>query len=162
MAAQLRRDVLLLAQRLSQGLAHQSISAARMALPAVAARPAEQLQGSTVTIDLELLAYLCHKGAPYIDMAVDGTGYLPRTVIGVGTFLLDYDGDVDLLTAKQRVTYEKFLLPLLFAVPCQGKANSEGCRGDGLIDADLLLKSYRDGDFRCRLCRTAEAPPTAV
>jgi len=162
MAAQLRRNVLLLAQRLSQGLAHLSISAARKALPAVAARPAEQLRGSTVTIDLELLSYLCHKGAPYIDMAVDGTGYLPRTVIGVGTFLLDYDGDVDLLTAKQRVTYEKFLLPLLFAVPCQGNAHSGGCRGVGLIDADLLLKSYRDGDFRCRLCRTAAAPPTAV
>lgn len=42
-----------------------------------------------------------------------GTGYLARTVIGVGTFLLDHDGDLDLLTAKQRVTFDKFLQPLL-------------------------------------------------
>jgi hypothetical protein len=130
-------------------------------LLAVAAQLAESLMGSMVTIDLELLEYLCHKGAQHIDTAVQGTGYLPRTVIGVGTFLLDYDGDVDLLTAKQRVTYEKFLLPLLMAVPCQGNSNSGECRGDGLIDADLLLKSYRDRDFRCRLCRAAVAPPAA-
>ena len=114
-----------------------------------------------MTIDLELLEYLCHKGVQYIDAAVRGSGYLPRTVIGVGTFLLDYEGDVDLLTAKQRVTYEKFLLPLLMAVPCQGNGNSGECRGDGLIDAELLLKSYRDHDFRCRLCRAAATPAAA-
>ncbi len=44
---------------------------------------------------------------------VAGTGYLPRTVIGVGTFLLDNDGNRDLLTAKQQVTFERFLQPLL-------------------------------------------------
>jgi len=119
------------------------------------------LRRSKVTIDLELLEYLCHKGAQYIDAAVRGSGYLPRTVIGVGTFLLDYEGDVDLLTAKQRVTYERFLLPLLMAVPCQGNSNCGECRGDGLIDTDLLLKSYRDHDFRCRLCRSAAAPAAA-
>ena len=133
-----------------------------MALPALAARQSEKLRGSKVTIDLELFEYLCHKGAPYIATAVDGTGYLPRTVIGVGTFLLDHDGDVDLLTGKQRVTYEKFLLPLLVAVPCQGMAASGECRGDGLIDAELLLKSYRDCDFKCRMCRSAAAPPDAT
>jgi hypothetical protein len=56
-----------------------------------------------------------------------------------------------LLTAKQQVTYDRFLRPLLFEVACQG----ESCRGDGLIEADLLLKSYRDGEFKCRRCREA-------
>ena len=115
-----------------------------------------------MTIDLELLEYLCHKGAQYIDAAVHGTGYLPRTVIGVGTFLLDHDGDVGLLTAKQRITYEKFLQPLLGAVPCQGMGASGACRGDGLIDAEQLLKSYRDRDFKCRACRASVAPPAAT
>ena len=162
MATQLRRDVLLLAQRLPQGLAERIIRALLKASPALAARPLEKLRGSMMTIDLELLEYLCRKGAQYIDAAVQGTGYLPRTVIGVGTFLLDHDGDVDLLTAKQRITYEKFLQPLLGAVPCQGMGASGACRGDGLIDAEQLLKSYRDRDFKCRACRASVAPPAAT
>jgi hypothetical protein len=122
----------------------------------------EKLRGPLMMIDLELLEYLCHKGAQYIDTAVHGTGYLPKTVIGVGTFLLDHDGDVDLLTAKQRITYEKFLLPLLGAVPCQGMGTPGACRGDGLVDAELLLKSYRDRDFKCRVCRAVAAPSAAT
>lgn len=106
-------------------------------------------------LDLDLLEYLCKKGAPYIEKVVEGTGYLSRTVVGVGTFLLDHDGDVDLLTAKQRVTYDRFLRPLLFDVACQ----RDHCHGSGRIEADLLLKCYRDGDFRCRCCREADASP---
>ena len=64
-------------------------------------------------VDLALLNNLIHKRADEIEKSVAGTGYLPRTVIGVGTFLLDNEGDVDLLSAKQRVTFEKFILPLL-------------------------------------------------
>jgi hypothetical protein len=107
----------------------------------------------TMDVDLDLLDYLCHKGVHYIEAAVAGEQYLPRTVIGVGIFLLDHDGNVDLLTAKQRVTFEKILRPLLFDVPCRGSAGAATCRGNGLIEAGLLLKSYRDGEFRCRRCR---------
>ena len=64
-------------------------------------------------IDLELLRHLITKRIDVIEAAVAGTGYLARTVIGVGTFLLDIEGDIDLLTAKQRVTFERFLQPLL-------------------------------------------------
>lgn len=65
-------------------------------------------------INLEKLGDLLTKRTDKIERIVAGTGYLPKTVIGVGTFLLDNDGDLDLLTAKQLVTYEKFLKPLLF------------------------------------------------
>ena len=106
-------------------------------------------------IDLDLLRYLTGKGSHYIEAAVEGTGYLPKTVIGVGTYLLDIDGNVDLLTGKQTVTYERFLKPLLFDVSCQGIAGPETCRGNGLIEPELLPKCYRDGEFRCRLCREA-------
>jgi hypothetical protein len=64
-------------------------------------------------VDLALLRNLISKRADEIEKSVAGTGYLARTVIGVGTFLLDNEGDIDLLSAKQRVTFEKFLLPLL-------------------------------------------------
>lgn len=64
-------------------------------------------------LDLDLVKSILTKHTDEIDQIITGTGYLPRTVIGVGTFLLDNDGDVDLLTAKQRVTFEKFLKPLL-------------------------------------------------
>jgi len=110
-------------------------------------------------VDLDLLDYLCNKGAHHIEAMVAGAQHLPRTVIGVGTFLLDRDGNVDLLTAKQQVTFERFLKPLLVDVACRGTGGPGSCRGDGLIEADLLLKSYRDGEFLCSRCRAAAAPP---
>lgn len=48
-----------------------------------------------------------------IEQAVAGTGYLARTVIGVATFLLDNEGDLSLLSAKQRATFDRFIAPLL-------------------------------------------------
>lgn len=66
-------------------------------------------------VDLALLKNLISKRSDEIEKSVAGTGYLARTVIGVGTFLLDNEGDIDLLSAKQRVTFEKFLKPLLDA-----------------------------------------------
>ncbi len=108
-------------------------------------------------LDLDLLAYLTTKGTRHLEAAVAGTGYLPKTVIGVGIHLLDLDGNLDLLTAKQKVTFEKFLKPLLFDVPCRRLSGPATCEGSGLIEPDLLLKCYRDDDFRCRSCRLAEA-----
>jgi len=64
-------------------------------------------------VDLDKLSTLIHKRADEIEMSVVGTGYLARTVIGVGTYLLDNEGDLDLLSAKQKLTFERFLLPLL-------------------------------------------------
>lgn len=64
-------------------------------------------------INLYKLNHLITKRIDKIERSVAGTGYLPRTVIGVGTFLLDNQGDIDLLTAKQKVTFDKFLKPLL-------------------------------------------------
>ncbi|MBC8018531.1 MAG: hypothetical protein H7X83_08445 [Verrucomicrobia bacterium] len=64
-------------------------------------------------VDLDKLNNLIHKRADEIEKSVVGTGYLPRTVIGVCIFLLDNEGDLDLLSAKQKLTFERFLLPLL-------------------------------------------------
>lgn len=64
-------------------------------------------------LDMEKLRKLLSKRSDEIEKSVAGTGYLAKTVIGVGTFLLDNEGDVDLLSAKQRVTFERFLEPLL-------------------------------------------------
>ncbi|RII26991.1 MAG: hypothetical protein CXR30_15850 [Geobacter sp.] len=64
-------------------------------------------------VDLRQLRNLISKRRNEIEQSVEGTGYLAKTVIGVGTFLLDNEGDVTLLSAKQRATYEKFLKPLL-------------------------------------------------
>ena len=68
-----------------------------------------------MNVDLNLLKNLISKRSDEIDKSVAGTGYLARTVIGVGTFLLDNEGDLDLLSAKQKVIFEKFILPLLAA-----------------------------------------------
>ncbi len=68
-------------------------------------------------IDLHQLQNLITSRRAEIDQIVAGTGYLPRTVIGVGTFLLDNEGNIDLLSAKQLVTFERFLKPLLERSP---------------------------------------------
>ena len=108
-------------------------------------------------IDLNVLAYLLGKGKSYVEKAVQGTGYLPRTVLGVATNLIDTDGNIDLLAPKPRATYEKFLKPLLFDVPCQGLDGPKSCQGNGIIEGELLLKSYRDEELRCSACRAAIA-----
>jgi hypothetical protein len=64
-------------------------------------------------LDLHQLRNLISKRRDEIEQSVAGTGYLARTVIGVGTFLLDNEGNIDLLSAKQLATFEKFLKPLL-------------------------------------------------
>lgn len=64
-------------------------------------------------LDLNLLRKLITKRTNEIEKSVAGTGYLTKTVTGVGHFLLDNEGDIDLLTAKQRVIFDKFIQPLL-------------------------------------------------
>ncbi|MFK5927624.1 MAG: hypothetical protein QM483_13430 [Desulfuromusa sp.] len=64
-------------------------------------------------LNLDRLDHLINKRTDKIKKIIAGTGYLPKTVIGVGTFLLDNEGNIDLLTAKQQVTFERFLKPLL-------------------------------------------------
>jgi hypothetical protein len=66
-----------------------------------------------INVDLDKLSTLIHKRADEIEKSVAGTGYLARTVIGVATYLLDNEGDLDLLSAKQMLTFERFILPLL-------------------------------------------------
>lgn len=68
-------------------------------------------------VDLALLKNLLSKRRDEIEKSVAGTGYLAKTVIGVGTFLLDNEGNTELLSAKQKVTFEKFIEPLLASRP---------------------------------------------
>jgi len=71
-------------------------------------------------INLVLLRQLISRRSDEIQKSVTGTGYLAKTVIGVGTFLLDNEGNIDLLTAKQKITFEKFIKPLL--LPGSGRS----------------------------------------
>ena len=66
-----------------------------------------------MNVDLDKLNTLKHKRAAEIEKSVTGTGYLARTVVGVITFLLDNEGNLELLSAKQKLTFDRFILPLL-------------------------------------------------
>jgi len=66
-------------------------------------------------LDRAKLKNLLSKRGDEIEKSVAGTGYLAKTIIGVGIFLLDNEGDVDLLTSKQKTIFDKFLQPLLDA-----------------------------------------------
>lgn len=68
-----------------------------------------------MNVDIDMMKNLISKRRDEIEQSVAGTGYLAKTVIGVGTFFIDNEGNFDLLTAKQKVIFEKFLLPLLDA-----------------------------------------------
>ena len=68
-----------------------------------------------MTVDMDMLKNLLSKRGDEIARSVAGTGYLAKTVIGVGTFLLDNEGNIDLLTARQKAVFDKFLQPLLAA-----------------------------------------------
>ncbi len=70
---------------------------------------------SHMNVNLKHLKNLISKRSDEIERSVAGTGYIAKTVIGVGTFLLDNEGDIDLMTDKQKVIFEKFILPLLDA-----------------------------------------------
>jgi hypothetical protein len=66
-------------------------------------------------VDLNKLNTLIHKRADEIEKSVSGTGYLARTVMGVCTYLMDNEGDLELLSARQKLTFERFIKPLLDA-----------------------------------------------
>ena len=64
-------------------------------------------------VDQGPLKYLLSRRTAEIEKAVVGSGYLAKTVIGVVTFLLDNEGNFDLLTDKQQVTFDRFIKPML-------------------------------------------------
>ncbi|MDD2853699.1 MAG: hypothetical protein PHY09_17575 [Desulfuromonadaceae bacterium] len=64
-------------------------------------------------LDLNVLRNLISMRRDEIEKIVKGSGYLAKTVVGVATFLVDNEGDVNLLTSKQRVVFDKFITPLL-------------------------------------------------
>lgn len=93
-------------------------------------------------VDLALLKNLISKRRDEIEKSVTGTGYLAKTVIGVGTFLLDNEGDIDLLSAKQRVTFEKFLEPLLVSLSGSPRTDPAGAGEDR---TGIVQKKTRSG-----------------
>jgi hypothetical protein len=68
-------------------------------------------------INLAVLRKLITKRTDEIEQSVQGTGFLAKTVTGVGTFLLDNEGDIDLLSAKQLAVFDRFIKPLLETPP---------------------------------------------
>jgi len=95
------------------------VAAAVKSLPVVAELEleTEYVWRKCMEIDLNALERLLKKRLDEIELIVAGTGYLPKTVIGVGTVLLDNQGEVELLTSKQQVTFDKFIKPLLESSP---------------------------------------------
>lgn len=77
-----------------------------------------------MNVNLKQLKNLISKRGDEIERSVAGTGYIAKTVIGVGTFLLDNEGDIDLMTDKQKVIFEKFILPLLDAPHLTARSGS--------------------------------------
>ena len=89
-----------------------------------------------MSIDMSRLRTLIHTRGYEIEKSVIGTGYLAKTVLGVGMFLLDNEGNIDLLTSKQKATFDRFIQPLLESAagnagkePAQLPKKAKGARG---------------------------------
>ncbi len=95
-------------------------------------------------IDLNKLRFLLSRRSAEIEKSVRDTGYLAKTVIGVGTFLLDNEGNFDLLTDKQQATFERFIKPLLAAPPALNTSTASRAAA-GFKQTDTLSSACGTG-----------------
>ena len=64
--------------------------------------------------------------------------------------LMKSNGDLRALNGKEYYIFKACIYPLLL-IPCDGVDGSV-CPGSNFIEYDLILRSYRVGEFLCSLC----------
>ena len=104
-------------------------------------------------MDLEVLKYIVDNNSEYIEQRVDETKYDPATAVNIGKLILEKDGDIGILSDKQKFYFQKFIEPLIENVPCEGIYGKETCTGNGIIDKESLMFSYSEDNFLCQHCR---------
>jgi hypothetical protein len=77
----------------------------------------------------------------------------PLATVGVAKYLLGNKGDVSNLSSAQNYHYEKFILPLIKNVACEGVLGDGTCKSDGFIDDESLVGCYIEDEFLCQHCR---------
>ncbi len=105
---------------------------------------------------IDVLEYLVRNEPNRIEDQLQGSKHDPAAALGVAEFLIGHQGNISLLSEKQRFYWDAYLKPLLHEVPCEGVMNDtehDTCTGNGFVDEESLLLSYQEGEFVCQLCR---------
>jgi hypothetical protein len=104
-------------------------------------------------VNVSVLKYIIENIPEKIENYAQEASYDPSITLGVAKRIIRNDGNIFLLSDKQKFHYENFLKPLLEDVQCEGVFGKDTCTGNGLIDDESLLISYMDDEFLCQLCR---------
>ncbi len=108
-------------------------------------------------MNLEVLQHLVSNERERIEDLAHENNVNATVLVGVAKFLVGNDGDVTLLSPRQKLYYEKAIEPLIENVPCHGIFGDNTCTGDGIIDDESLLDCYLERKFLCQHCRFESA-----
>tara|TARA_Y100001937_G_C7012628_1_gene281663 strand:+ start:442 stop:798 length:357 start_codon:yes stop_codon:yes gene_type:complete len=105
------------------------------------------------SMNLEVLQHIVENEPGMIEALAKENGLDPSASIGVAEFLIGNDGDISLLSAKQRYHYDNDIEPLVDNVPCDGVFGEGTCTGNGVVDDESLLGCYLEDNFLCQHCQ---------
>ncbi|TRZ62352.1 hypothetical protein DZA28_21360 [Pseudomonas alloputida] len=80
-----------------------------------------------------------------------------NATLGVAKFIAADEANLRRLSENQRYHFERFILPLIEHVACEGvfgpeDEDGDGCVGSGFIDDEDLENCYQSGDMFCQEC----------
>lgn len=104
-------------------------------------------------MNVSVLTYIIENLPEEIERNAQRASYDYSIALGVAKFIIHNDGNISILSDKQKFYYEKFIKPLLEDVQCEGVFGENTCTGNRLVDDESLLISYMDGEFLCQFCR---------
>ncbi|MGR3897091.1 hypothetical protein [Pseudomonas sp. 1176_21] len=107
-------------------------------------------------MNLAALRYLVKNEPETIEGNVP-TGTDSDATLGVAKFIAADEANLGQLSANQRYHFERFILPLIQRVACEGVFGPEdeggdGCVGSGFINDEDLESCYESGDMLCQEC----------
>jgi hypothetical protein len=104
-------------------------------------------------MNTDVLKYIVENLPDLIEIKLRDTSFDHAATIGVARVIIHNDGDISLLSDKQKFHYESFIKPLLEEVQCEGVFGKNTCTGNGFVDDESLLISYQEDEFLCQHCR---------
>lgn len=104
-------------------------------------------------MNYEVLQHIVRNEPGRIEALADANSLDASASAGVAEFLAGNDGDVSLLSSKQKYHYDNAIEPLVENVSCDGVFGGDTCTGNGIIDDESLLSCYLEDNFLCQHCR---------
>lgn len=104
-------------------------------------------------MNISVLEYIVNNKVELIEENAVESKNDPRAAVGVAKHILGNNGDLSTLSSAQSYYYQKFILPLIEKVPCEGVLGDGTCTSDGFVDDESLVGCYIEDEFLCQHCR---------